>query len=157
MAKIGLSSPWVVYYREVNALFGQDPEIHVVFDEDKNELKLFVDNSSKAEALRELLPVEKEFGNVVLKIDIIPSNRKVSACGSVFGTAFANNPILSEIKVVSGIFTNDIYYVIFVNKVVQYFNDSLEDANGVCSTLYQDIAKRIFENHPNVFFCTELW
>ena len=54
MAKIGLSSPWVVYYREVNALFGQDPEIHVVFDEDKNELKLFVDNSSKAEALREL-------------------------------------------------------------------------------------------------------
>lgn len=157
MAKIGLSAPWIIYYREINALFEQDPEIHVVYDEDKNELKLFVDNSSKAEALRELLPVEKEFGNVVLKIDVIPSNKKVSACGGLFETAFANNPILSEVQVIRGIFSNDLYYVIFVNKVVQYFNDSLEDAHGVCSTLYQDIAKRIFENRQNVFFCTELW
>ena len=45
-------------------------------------------------------------------------------------------------------------YVVFVKEVVQYFNDDLGDANGVCSTLYQDIAKRLFTSTEGVFFCT---
>lgn len=44
----------------------------------------------------------------------------------------------------------------FKNKVVQYFNDDLSDANGVCSTLYQEIAKRIFGENPMIYFCTSI-
>ena len=47
-------------------------------------------------------------------------------------------------------------YVIFANKVVQYFNDSLSDAHGVCSTLYQDIARDVFGDDCGVYFCTDL-
>lgn len=43
-----------------------------------------------------------------------------------------------------------------VNKVVQYFNDDLGDAHGVCSTLYQEIAKDVFGEHEGIFFCTNL-
>ena len=74
MAIIKKSSPWVTYYREVDALFERDKEVFVVFDEENTELKLYVNNQDKAEAIRHLMPLEKKFGNVVLKIDVIPSN-----------------------------------------------------------------------------------
>ena len=50
--------------------------------------------------------------------------------------------------------TNPITYVIFKKEVVQYYNDSLSDAHGMCSTLYQDIAKRILDADEGIFFCT---
>ena len=46
-------------------------------------------------------------------------------------------------------------YVVFKKEVVQYFNDSLGDIHGVCSTLMQDIAKDIFEDTEGVYFCTD--
>ena len=36
----------------------------------------------------------------------------------------------------------DITYVIFKNCVVQFFNDNLNDAHGLISTLYQNIADK---------------
>lgn len=77
MAKVGLSSPWVKFYHEVDAFFKSDPEVAVVYDEDKNILNLYVDNATKAEALAELLPVEKKFGSVILYITVIPSNKAI--------------------------------------------------------------------------------
>ena len=41
----------------------------------------------------------------------------------------------------------DITYVIFKNCVVQFFNDNLNDAHGVISTLYQDIAAELFADY----------
>ncbi len=56
---------------------------------------------------------------------------------------------------VDGIFSNDISYILFEPKVVQFFNDDLGDLNGLRSTLYQDIAANVFEDaHEGVFFCT---
>ena len=69
-----LSSPWVEFYREIEALFAQDDEVKVVYEEEKNEVKLYVENARKADALAQLLPTEKTFGNVVLKITVIPAN-----------------------------------------------------------------------------------
>jgi hypothetical protein len=43
---------------------------------------------------------------------------------------------------------------VFEKKVVQFFNDQLDDINGNKSTLYQDIAKDVFEKHEGVYFCT---
>ena len=155
MARLKLSSPWVLFYREIEAMFKEDPGVRVIYDEESNIVKLYVDGDEKANALAELLPTEKEFGNVTLRIEVIPSNcLGVSAVS--FEKAFEGNAALSYIKTVKGIFSNNITYIVFKNKVVQYFDDSLSDVNGLCSTLYQEIAKDIFGCRDGIFFCTDV-
>lgn len=149
-----LSSPWVEFYRKIEALFEQDDEVKVVYEEGNNEVKLYVENARKADALTQLLPVEKTFGNVTLKITVIPANDGKVSKADLFAEAFDGNPALSYIQHVDAVIgTFD--YAAFQNKVVQFFNDNLSDINGNCSTLYQDIAKDVFGTEAGVFFCTE--
>lgn len=158
MAVLKLAPPWETFYRELNALFGSDPDISVIFDEDEPEIKLYVSDPTKADALAELLPSEKEFGNVVLKIVVIAPNgyQSKNVKSDLLLTAFNGNPALSYVKTVSGILSNDITYVVFQNEVVQYFNDSLSDVHGLCSTLYQDIAGHVLGEIDGVFYCTDI-
>lgn len=153
--KLNLSSPWVKFYREIESMFGGDPEIKISFDEEKPEIKLYVDNYVKASALEQLLPSVKYFGIVTLKITIIPSNTAKSPA-ELYNDAFSGNPVFCYTKAVEGVFTNPITYVVFKNKVVQYFADNLGDIHGNCSTLYQDIAQNIFEDsdEQGVCYCT---
>ena len=154
MAKVGLSAPWVKFYRELDALFTDDPEVHVVFDEDQFLVKLYVENVDKAEALMQLLPAEKTFGNVTLKITVVPANNSDVTKLELFQKAFSGNPALSYVRAVQGMF--DINYVVFQNKVVQFFNDDMSDVHGLCSTLYQEIAKDVFGDSLGVYFCTDV-
>ena len=153
--KVKLSSPWMTYFNKYKALFGDDPEINVAFDEETKIIKLYVNGDDKAEALSKILPSEKVFGNVVVKISVVPANALNVSKVDVFQKAFAGNPALSYIKSVkNGLY--DASYVVFSNKVVQFFNDELSDVNGFCSTLYQNIAKDIFEDTQGIFFCTDV-
>ena len=171
MAKLKLSSPWVTFYHEICAMFEYDPDVHVVYDEEKNNVNIYVEDPWKASALAVLLPCKKEFGKVTLGISIIPANSEnCEVCETceeceykdyeptgedLFESAFNNNGAFSYVRVVSGVFTNPIIYVVFKKRVVQYFNDDLGDAHGVCSTLYQEIAKDIFEHVDGVSYCTD--
>lgn len=149
-----LSSPWVEFYREIEALFAQDPEVKVVYEEEKNEVKLYVENARKADALTQLLPVEKTFGNVTVKITVIPANNTAVSKADLIAEAFAGNPALSymhHIDAVIGAFD----YAVFENTVVQFFDDNLSDINGNKSTLYENIARDVFGSDIGVFFCTE--
>ena len=148
-------SPWVNYYRELEALFGEDPDVKIVYDEDNNTIKMYVGGADKAEAIDGLLPEEKTFGNVVLKIEVIPSNTNDTKI-DMFRKAFEGNPAFSYAATVSGISSNDFHYVVFKNRVVQYWNDDLGDINGNKSTLYQEIANDVFENHDGIHFCTDV-
>jgi len=148
-----LSAPWIKFYRELEALFAEDEEVRVVYDEEVNEVKLYVENSVKAEALSQLLPEEKTFGNVTLRITVIPGNNVLKGV-DLFSRAFEGNPALSYVLPIDcpmGHFE----YAIFKPKVVQFFNDDIGDLNGLCSTLYQDIAKDVFGSETGIFFCTE--
>lgn len=155
MARVSLSPPWIIFYKEVEELFKDDPGVRVLYDEKENEIKLYVEDGEKAEALSVLLPETKTFGSVTMIINVIPGNDYVKTKTSLYEAAFKGNPILSYIKTIKGIFTNDLHYVVFVKKVVQYFNDDLGDVNGMCSTLYQEIAKDVFGEREGVFFCTD--
>lgn len=64
----------------------KDPDVKVLYDDDNNEIRLYVSDSDKAKALSELFPVEKTFGEVKLKITIIPAN------GASFGFRTSNFP-----------------------------------------------------------------
>ena len=179
MAKIGLTSPWVTYYHKVKALFKNDNDITVIYDEVSNNLKIYVagieGENVKADALTKLLPTEKIFGDVIMPISIIPANRHLdpvekryigrkgrrgyigeTSCelAELYRDIFNDNAAFYGTQVISGIFTNDIVYVIFMPDVVQYYSDALNDYKGICSTLYQNLAKDIFIEQENVFFCT---
>ena len=163
MALFNLSSPWVIYYREVCEMFKDDPEVHVVYKDDENKICIYVDKTDKAEAIAQLMPEKIEFGKVKTAIEVIPANGELKLLNvgrlnyvNVFETAFKGNIAFSFTKKVQGILSNDITYVVFKNKVVQYFNDDLGDFYGQCSTLYQDIANRIFKNIEGVFYSTDI-
>ena len=150
---IQLSSPWMNFYRELDALFGGDPDINIEYNQEENNIDFYVDNEEKAEALQTLLPFSKAFGNVTVFINIIPCNTEKTINHNIFEKAFKGNPAFA--------YTVDseklpIHYVVFKNKVVQYFNDAINDAPGVKSTIYQEIAKDVFGEVNGTYFCTDL-
>lgn len=158
MAIIKRSAPWITYYREVDALFKKDEEVFVVFDEGNTELRIYVNNQSKASAIQYLMPTEKEFGNVILKIEVTPANgmkmRNVDDVSilDIVCDAFRENDAVYMVTGVRSMF--DLIYVIFRKEVVQYFDDNLGDINGNCSTLYEVIARDVFRD-VDVKYCTD--
>ena len=59
-----MSPPWVLYYKKLNALFDEDNDILVIYDEDEMEVQLYCTSSNKSEALSFLLPDTVSFGSV---------------------------------------------------------------------------------------------
>lgn len=152
---INLSAPWVLFYREIEALFKEDPAVKVEYDEANQTIRLYVEGEEKADALAQLLPTVRTFGDVVVKVAVIPANLKGPSKLQLFQKAFEGNPALAFIQgCSSGVF--DLNYVVFKSKVVQFKSDDIGDVNGLTSTLYQNIAKDLFEDVRGIFFCTEI-
>lgn len=135
-------------------MFKLDPEVKVLFNEEKPEIKIFVDNSAKSEAMENFLPSEKTFGNVTIGVTIIPGNKRVDSKGNAIDDLFSGNGAVSSIQRIK-MFASTLTYVVFVKEVVQFYNDDISYLHGLCSTLYQDIAKTIFKNAESMLFCTE--
>ena len=161
--RLKISPPWITFVNEVNAMFQHDPDIRIEYDNDNVEVRLYVENSAKAAALEQLLPFEVYFGNVVLTVVVIPANENdivqaMSDMESLFNAAFDGNPVFAFTRSVQGILSNKITYVVFKNRVVQFFNDNLNDIHGNVSTLYEDIARDIFDDETihGVFYCTDI-
>ena len=167
MAIVKLSAPWIIFYRKVEAMFKYDPNVNVVFDAENYNLKLFVYGTEKAEAIQKLLPSKKIFGEIEMLITVVRSNPEIKMSNGktrryhmyhndIFDEAFEGNPAYCYEANASSELPFDIHYVVFAKRVVQYYNDDIGNVNGVCSTLYQDIAKDIFVTEPNVHFCTDI-
>lgn len=159
MARIGQAPPWITYVSELEQMFKYDPEVHVVYNNEEHEVRLYVDTDHKAAALMELLPNEKTFGNVTLQVTIVPANGipiPFADNANLFQDAFKGNGAFSFTKTVQGIFSNSLTYVVFRNRVVQYFDDNLGDIYGQKSTLYQEIARNLFGEREGVFYCTDV-
>lgn len=155
MARIHKQSPWIEYYEQLELLFEEDSEVRVLYDDKDYTVKLYVIDADKADALRRVLPAKKVFGNVELKVTVISANSAEPKYNNEpILVALMDNPIVEEIKRVSGIFSDDIIYIGFRREVVQYYADDLMDINGNCNTLYQEIAKNVFTPQAGVFFCT---
>ena len=146
--------PWVQYANAVNALFYYDEDIKVDYNDNSKELKLFVENGVKADALTKLLPEKKEFGNVTLNIAVVPADEEESSA-SLFRNAFSSNPVVSDVVVNSEMFSNPMTFVEFIPEVVQYWNDNLGDLHGNRTTVYEEVARDVFGELPGVLFCSE--
>lgn len=156
LTNLNLSAPWVEFYQEIKALFGDDPAIRIDYNKDEKVISLRVEGQDKAEALEALLPKEKTFGNVTVKLLVIPANLLQTSRLSLFQAAFEGNPAFSYAKEVEpSVAAFGASYVVFKKKVVQFFNDDLSDVYGVKSTLYEEIARDVFGPDAGVFFCTD--
>lgn len=165
MATLHMSAPWVIFYREVQALFAYDPEVHILYDEAENHIKLFVEDEYKAAALAELLPTTKTFGNVELKMTVFPPNGAkdddpvllgTTSIEELFDLAFTGNGAYAFTQSLPCIFSNNVTYVVFKKRVVQYWTDDLGDYYGQTSTLYQNIARDVFGEREGVFYSTDI-
>ena len=152
--KMKLSPPWIEYYRKLEAMFGPDPDIKVEFNEDEMHIKLYVESHEKATALDELLPVQKDFGNVSVFIEVIPANDEPKRIDYI-KRAFEGNPAFSYATTIEGIMSNPISYVVFKPEVIQFWNDNMGDPHGITSTLMADIAKEIIGEDEGVIFSTD--
>lgn len=154
MENMKLSPPWITFVHEIEALFAADPDVKVKFDENKNIVKLYVADTDKAEALEKLIPSKKEFGNIVIVVEVIPPNLGEMSEEQLFKKAFAGNPAVSY----TASYDNPLghlTYIVFKKEVVQFFNDQLDDINGNKSMLLQDIASDVFGSDHAVFYCTD--
>ena len=157
MATLNLTTPWVEYYRKVDAIFKNDPEVNILYNNDTKEIRIFVNNGAKANAIDTLLPDTVKFGNVELSITVIPSNgEKLEIPRSLYSVAFTGNSAVERIEIVDGLFNHPLTYIIFKKEVVQYFNDDLGDYFGKRSTLYETLAQEIFNPQEGVYFCTNI-
>lgn len=153
--QVKVAPPWVTFARKVHKLFECDPEVKVEWNDEDRALKLYVNSDEKADALETLLPEEKTFGNVKMTITVIPANVEEPTVWELFQTAFKGNSAVSFMEAIDGMGFHA-GYVVFQPEVVQYYNDNIADIYGIESTLYQDIAKEVFEDHAGVFFCTDI-
>lgn len=160
MEKLKLAAPWTTLYREIDNLFYHDSEIKTFFDENNATIKIFVANSVKANALINILPLRKTYGNVEVKIEVVPPNNSVmnvrlgySHYEYDFQTAFKNNPAFKCVVTISEGLANAMTFVQFAPDVVQFYNDNISDPHGLTSTLYEYIADDVFEL-PGVFYST---
>ena len=156
--KLDLSAPQYLYEKKIRTLFREDDEVNVEpleqFTDTTYNLKIKVDNHYKAEAIEKLLPSKVTFGNTEVYIEIVPSNVTPSKI-DLIKTAFEGNKALSFIGS-SDVYSNPIHYVTFKKKVVQYYNDSMDNPYGLCSTLYQNIAKEVLGEDEGIFYCTDV-
>lgn len=149
-----LVSPWVLFCRKIEALFAEDPAVRVRYRASTQVIEVNVSGKEKADALKQLLPKKKTFGNVTVHIDVISSNLDSPSKLGLFRKAFDGNKALAYIRE-GGESVFDLNYIVFRGTVVQYRSDDIGDVNGLTSTLYQDLAKDIFEDAPGIYFCTE--
>lgn len=160
-----IQSPWVLFYKEVYALFARDPQIKVLFNNDGPELKIQVKgNDEKAACLGRFFPKEKAFGNVILNCSVVGDNGEpvpdVDLPDKIaIQKVFEGNEALSFVKDVPTPFGYSILYVVFVKEVVQYYSDNMFDLYGATSTIYENLARDIFEqpfqNADYCSFCTD--
>ena len=153
--ELNMVSPWAEYLNQLEAFFKEDDDVRVEYDNEAMVIKIYVDGAAKAEALSKLLPTSKKFGNVEIKVNIIPANPLDTSRIGLFKKAFEGNRAVADIETISDISSNDFNFIIFKPEVVQYYNDDLSDFNGICSTLYQDLAKELFGETEGCYFCTD--
>ena len=155
MENVGMASPWVVYTRKVEALFEHDPEVIVDYVDEPPKLTLLVANQSKAYALARLLGDGRQFGNVALKIEVIPANEDESAAG-LFLRALSGNAAFCEIQQVSDPGMFDATYVMLAPECVQFATDSLQSPYGLSTMTYEDLASDVFNVPTGTFFASDV-
>lgn len=160
--RVSLEAPWYSYCKKLQALFKLDKDIRVgdVLDFHDDEysyvIPIEVRSHRKFIAISRLIPEKVSFGNVHVRMDIFDeeNTENITDEVSLYETLFDGNPIVKDIRTVTGLGGVQYSYVRFQPEVIQFFDDNLADYNGNWTGLAQDIAREVFSASPAVNFCT---
>lgn len=155
MEKMKLVSPWINFYNEICALFERDPEVNVKYDDENNEIKIYVDDPRKAEAIQYIMPFEKVFGNVTVKIAVIPANKPIDSIDEALNIAFKYNYCFNMTQSVDTPF-GKFNYAIFSPTTVQYHNDDIGDIDGKRTATVEEIAKEVLNLGDSWHICSNI-
>lgn len=152
-----LSPPWNTYANKIKAIFENDADISIEYNESNTNptIKLYVENSTKADALQQLLGTEKKFGNISLTITVIPANKEFNNQIEILKAALNGNPIITQIETYDA-FGGEMTFCEFRKEVIQFPNDDCSDLNGNFNGLAEDLAREIFVGaiNPQINYCT---
>lgn len=155
-ANVKLASPWNIFVKRIEKLFEFDSGIKVCHtDEEPYKVDILVDSEDKCNALMQLMPPEKEFGNVTIQINIIPSNKKKTD-RELFEILFKGNMIFFEVTSGKLPARDEIDFVMFKPWVAQYYADNLMDPYGNNNELYADVAREVFGSRGMIQYGTAL-
>jgi len=154
--ELKLATPWTIFTEKMKKLFEGDKDITVTYnDDDIPMIKVLVDSQDKYEALVKLLPTMKEFGNVKVLINVVPSN-KTKTRRELLDTLFKDNPVFSTILTSMTHADIEATYVMFKPKIASYFADNLQNPWGYNNELYADIAREVFSDQAGIMFSTDM-
>lgn len=143
MSDMNLRSPWEIYCKRVEALFDNDPDVITLYDAAEVKLSLLVNGDDKAQAIESLLPPSRQFGNVTLDIEVIPSNDQPTE-SDVFRRAFSGNAAF--VDVVDGYGpVGDVSYALFLPEVAQIPEDDISEFGGMTTITYADLAEYVLD------------
>lgn len=168
---VKLSPPWFTFANEVKYTYGKSPYIRVkdlVQVGNNYELKIYVCDDTVADALRQVLPLSKDFGGVIVNI-IVYNSSKVpvpvknivytpktlarTLCKALYENPLFVGTILTEGKLTPeqiGILGQVV--VIIKKRIVQFYDDNISD---ICSN-YNQIAATTFTNVSNLSYPVNL-
>lgn len=155
-----LSAPWEIYCRKVQALFSKDPEIAVSDITQRGGTRVMTIqtcNMDKYNALMQVLPTVKYFGDAALQIDIrVPNEDEFKPdLQNLMEDLFDGNEAVDRVVTSLDPFGSTQTYVMFKPEIVQFFNDNIRDYNGICTTVAEDLARDVLEKDAEqVNFCT---
>lgn len=147
---VAISSPWMTYYKKLVALFSDDPELEVSWNEDEKSVIIASTNTFKIMALEKLLEPSIVFGNVTITVKCLVKNGSEDSVSAIFKTAFAGNPHISEVIDQETMGCIEQTFVLFKPEVIQFFNDDLTDYYGNWNGLSEDIMRDIIKKDIRV-------
>ena len=154
---LGISSPWMTYYKKLVALFGDDPELEVSWKEEGEEKSVIIasTNTFKIMALEKLLDPKITFGNIILTIKCLVKDGSEESVSAIFKTAFAGNPHISKVIDQETMGCIEQTFVLFKPEVIQFFNDDITDYHGNWNGLSEDIMRDVINANLRVNIGTD--
>ena len=152
-----LSAPWYTVHRKLIKLFKNDPEVKVSeLTKDTKEqdgkyvVYIICNNQEKLTAIEKLIKSEYAFGNVKMYIKFTCEN-STEDWEQILKTAFKGNRAVNAILTVPDLY-DELFYVVFEDEVIQFYNDDTRDCFGNWNGLYTDIAKDVFKDNFQIKF-----
>lgn len=139
--ELGLSSPWACYAKRVKKLFDGDPDVIVEHDDAEGKLVILVNGDDKANAIEQLMPSCKTWGNVTLAIEVVPSNDEQTEA-DLFRKAFSGNANFVDVAEGYGP-AGDISYALFMPDVAQIYEDDISEFDGLTTITMAQLAESV--------------
>ncbi len=158
MSEFGKSAPWITHFKRLDALFGGDPDVTVDYGDGTDGSPLVtirVKGNDKAEAIDRIVRSDVEFGNVTVRVSVVPSNDDDISLSESVRRAFQGNEAFVDVVTMRTPQGFETAYAVFEPEVVQYFDDDTSSLFGIATETYEQIAKEVLDLGTEAFICSD--